>query len=42
MSAIERWWVCEFYNGNLKRKMDAADAKCYAVQAKPFSIGHED
>ena len=42
MNKTEQWWLNEYYNGNLKRTMDAANAKCHAVQAKPFFIADED
>ena len=42
MTRGEHWWVGEYYNGNLRRRMINAEAKCHRVQAPRFSIGNDD
>ena len=42
MNKHEQYWLNELYNGDLKRKLDAAEAKSHAVQAKPFFITDDD
>ena len=42
MTINERWWVGEYYNGNLRRRMTVADAKCHKVEANRFFIGDYD
>ena len=42
MSGNEQWWLSEYWNGNLLRKMNAAEAKCHTVEAKRFSIADDD
>ena len=42
MSESERWWLEEYWNGNLWRAMRRAEAKCHMVEAGPFSIRDDD
>ena len=41
MSRSERWWLQEYWNGNLLRAMQRAESKCHKVEAPPFRIGEE-
>ena len=42
MTRLEQWWVNQYYNGSLRRRMNNAEAKCHKVEARPFFIGDED
>ena len=41
MSRDERWWLEQYWNGNLWKEKQQAEAKCSKVQAPPFRIGEE-
>jgi hypothetical protein len=38
MSRSEIWWLGEYWNGNLKWKMEEAEKKVNKVEAKPFRM----
>jgi hypothetical protein len=38
MSQGERYWLGEYWNGNLRGAMQAAEAKCHRVQASRFFV----
>ena len=42
MSINERWWLEQYWNGNLLREKQQAEAKCHRVEAAPFRIGDND
>ena len=41
MSINERWWLEQYWNGNLLKEKQQAEAKCHKVEAPPFRIGVE-
>ena len=41
MSIDERWWLEQYWNGNLLKEKQQAEAKCQKVEAPPFRIGVE-
>ena len=42
ISRSERWWLEQYWKGNLWRARKRAEAKCHKVEAAPFSIGDAD
>ena len=42
MSAFERWWLAELWNGNLWHAMKSAEEKCYKVSAPYFRMNDDD
>ena len=38
MSFNEQWWLYEYWNGNLRKAMEEAEAKCHRVQAPRFRM----
>ena len=36
MSKNEQWWLKQFWNGNLKKTMQDAEAKCPPIEAPRF------
>ena len=42
MSQDERWWLHQYWNGNLLREKQHAESKCHRVEATPFRIRETD
>ena len=42
MSQDERWWLHQYWNGNLLREKQHAESKCHRVEAAPFRIRDTD
>ena len=42
MTRNEQWWVRQYHNGNLERRMTEADAKCQKVEANRFFMCDDD
>ena len=42
MTWNERWYLQEFWNGNLHQAMTDAEARCEPVAADPFRVNDDD
>ena len=42
MTWNERWYLQEFWNGNLHQAMTDAEARCEPVAAGPFRVSDDD